>query len=148
MNTHSHIAQTHILTQFSRGSDLFSFTKASSSLQSFILDNVCSLSGINLWVWDQTAHTVERWSCYLLLSAVKVSVQQPRSWVLMNSSVNNIQWQQFPTLSVFMREIVSFLIKWIRINQAAHCVCVSEEEVITLEHTHARTHIIKAHIDI
>lgn len=77
---------------------------------------------------------------YLLLSAVKVSVQQPCYRVLMNSSVNNSQWQQFPTLSVFMREIVSFLIKWMRINQAPHWRCVSEEEVITLEHMHTHTH--------
>lgn len=59
-------------------------------------------------------------------SGKKVSVQQPCSSVLMNSSVNNSQWQQFPALSVFTREIVSFLIKWIRINQAVHCGCVSE----------------------
>lgn len=46
---------------------------------SFILCDTCSPSNANLSIWHQTAPTVGCWSCYLLLSAVKVSVQQPRS---------------------------------------------------------------------
>lgn len=46
---------------------------------SFTLCNTCSPSNVNLWIWHQTAPTVGRWSCYLLLWAVKVSVQQPHS---------------------------------------------------------------------
>lgn len=46
---------------------------------SFILCDTCSPSHANLSIWHQTAPTVGRWCCYLLLSAVKVSVQQPRS---------------------------------------------------------------------